>query len=46
MVVHPWEPATMRKDPSFPRYRDWSATERARLAALVGHLAADYGYTL
>ena len=46
MVVHPGEPTSMRKDPSFPRYRAWSATERARLGALVGRLAADYGYTL
>lgn len=46
LVVHPGEPHTMRKDPSFPQYRDWSATDRARLTALVGRLAADYGYTL
>jgi hypothetical protein len=46
MVVHPWEPPSMRKDPSFPRYSAWSATEMARLRALVGRLAADYGYTL
>jgi hypothetical protein len=46
LAVHPWEPPTMRKDPSFPRYRSWSATEKARLGALVGRLATDYGYVL
>lgn len=46
LLIHPNEPATMKKVASFPRYQEWDRALKEELRRLTGSLAHQYGYEI
>ena len=46
LVIHPNEPANMRKQSGFPPYREWTREMKENLRRFCGPLAKTYGYEL
>jgi hypothetical protein len=46
LLIHPNEPANMRKTTSFPKYKEWDNELKEELRRFAGSLAHQYGYVI